>query len=255
MIHLSDELNNPGEAEAEVASIPLEAIPEKFRGNPAAVFESYANLEREFHASKQQSKAMEENFSTLSQQLEELTTAQSTPQADPNDVRARLEEMYESDPLQTMATLTQQILDARLAGIEEKIGQQYLPTQQTAHEVVAFQADQLLTAELPDWGAYKGKVAETINDNRWLLPTDALTSPNTTAERLKAVYKMVKHDELSTQLTDPAAIQAAAAQLAKEQAQTISGVQGRPSTPDEFEQRWKQIQNADTTNARSILGG
>ena len=58
------------EPEALTAGRP-KWLAEKFE-SPEALAKSYADLERQFTKSREQSKAMEENYSTLAQQAEEL---------------------------------------------------------------------------------------------------------------------------------------------------------------------------------------
>ena len=229
---MSEDQNLSEEVEA-VDAVP-EWVPEKFRSNPEEFAKAYTNLEREFHASRQEKKGLEDSLQELSSRFEEFTAAQNQP--DPNTVYAQWQEAFEADPIGTIAQIAQTSA--------QQVHQQYAQQSKgpsTSPEVVAFIADQTMTRDHDDWDEYKEKVGQLIASDPLFQRDDLYASPELTTKALNSAYQMVKAQDV---LSGAAVVQQQVDtnRAMKLNAQSAVGASGRPPAPSDDE--WARIKAA-----------
>lgn len=233
------EATTPDGAATEAVTIP-EWVPEKFRSAPEKFGEAYSNLEREFHQTRQELAAQREQVEQLVAQQQQ--TAATPPAAD-NDA---LYAAYESDPVGTMAYLAQQAAAQAVQAIQPQLREQQKPVQDAQNELLAYTIDKMVAGRIPDWDDHKGKVVDFIGQRPWLLPEAVLASPQTASEALISAYKAMRYDELQNQSSTQAEQLAQANELAKRQAQTLSGSPGRPADTDADKDYWSGVTSVPT---------
>lgn len=227
--------NPEGAVEAEVPAW----VPEKFKDNPEQFGVSYTNLERELNTRAQREKELQTQIA----QYETMLAQQPEPAQQNND---QLYQAYENDPVATMAWLAQQAAEQAVKGLQPQLQQQQQPIVQAQNELLAYTVDQMVSQRIPDWGAQKQKVADFVSARPYLLPETALTSPATTADALESAYKAMRYDELQNQSQTQAEQLAQANELAKLQAQTLTGSPGRPGPTDADKEYWESVKNVPT---------
>lgn len=216
-----------------------EGLPDNFK-NVEALASSYQELQRRLTEEAQTRSSIEQNYNELAQQFSEIT---SQPQTPSNDARAQVEQMWENDPLGTVAYLVQEGVQQGLKQTKKESEDLVNPALETQYQIVAAYADNAMTQAHEDWQDYGGKVADAIKAQPWLLPDRALASPQLATQALENVYKMVKADDIlagTVQTKD----QSEADRQRKLQAQTASGAGGRPQTADEQQAEWDRIKGA-----------
>jgi hypothetical protein len=216
-----------------------EWLPENFK-SPEALVDSYKELQgastrtsQQLAEERQAREALEEAVQTLSAQFE----AQNRP--DPNQVYSQWQELFDNDPIGTMA----QIAQATTQNLLQAQAQQ--PSPSATPDVVAFIADQTMGQSREDWHDYKEKVGELIAENPLFQRDELWTSPQAAAQALDSAYQMVKAQDV---LSGNAVVQQQAAdtRAMKLGAQSASGASGRSPAPDDNEQRWQEIMNAQS---------
>lgn len=219
-------------------------LPENFE-SPEALAQSYKEAQRKITEMSQQNRAMEENYSSLAEQVEEMNSRPT--QYSPSDLQAQLYEKYEADPLGTTALLANQAAAAMAAQIEEKLtkqfGSQVNPAVQSQQELTAQYAWDGLKAANPDFTNYEDKVTEFIRENPHYLPREHLGSTQQVYNDLENVYKIVSRDDVANTAAQ-AAEQAAQFARMKQDAQTLSGSSGFPMPPDAEKAEWDRIRAA-----------
>ncbi len=218
-------------------------LPEKFKTEEAFA-ESYTQLERRLTEEAKQRSAYEQGYSELAAEVEQLRQAQELP--DPQVAQNWLEEQWENNPLQTVAQLASQ---AAANAVEEKFKayqQQNAPVQQGQLQTAAALADYEMSQLAPDWGDYRNKVTELIQQFPHLVPEQHLTSPLELRQDLMTVYQLARSTDLE-QKAQSAEQRATELEQMKVQAQTVSGSQGRPMAPDQAKAEWDAIRNAKPT--------
>lgn len=217
-----------------------EWLPENFE-SPEELAKSYVEAQRKITETSQTlaeerraREALEESVQALSAQFE----AQTRP--DPNQVYSQWQDLYEQDPIGTMAQIAQ-------ATAQQILQQQAQQGQQPAADpsVIAFIADQTMGQSHDDWGQYKEKVGELIASNPLFQRDELWTDPQLASSTMDSAYQMVKAQDVLSgnavtqqQLADTRAM--------KLQAQTASGAGGRPPAEDDWAKRWQEIQNASS---------
>ena len=230
---------NLDQVEAVDNAVP-DWVPEKFRGNPEEFGKAYANLERSFHESRQEAKALEESLNTLSAQFDQFQSQANQP--DPSAVQEQLQAAWEYDPLGTMQAIA-------AASAQQAITQYQKQSQQPSgvkpEDFAAYVADQTLAAKYSDYGNLKDKIGEELQGNP-LYANDALwVNPELATRALDSAYQAVKaRDVLAGNAI--AEQQAAETRAMKLAAQTATGAAGREPSPDYAQQRWDEIMNAST---------
>jgi hypothetical protein len=215
-------------------------LPENFK-DPEALVGSYKELQRTLTSKSTRERDLEQQ---VSQYEEMLAQAQTTQQPQTNN--DALYEAYERDPVATMAWLAQQAAQQAVATTQQEQTKTSQPILEQQNQLLAYAADQLVSQKLADWNDYKESVATEIAQNPDLLPESALTSPERAANALERVYKMVKYDGLASETQSLSERLAAEQLLAKQQAQTLSGVPGRPVATDDDKDYWKSIESVKT---------
>lgn len=237
--------NTEGAGEGAVDEVPS-WVPEKFRSNPEKFGEAYANLEREFHQTRQEQKA-------LQQQLEELIEAQQAPPAAAEPDTSAIYQAYENDPVAATQWIAQQVAQQVLQASQRDQEQFSKPIIEQQNQLLAYTADQMVAQRVPDWADYKDRVADEIRTNPDLLPEAALSSPERVAAALERVYKAVRHDDLLNQNKTLAEQQADLQRQAKMAAQTLTGPAGRPAPTDADRDWFEGVKNAPTLSYSELM--
>jgi len=220
-----------------------EWLPENFK-SPEALVDSYKELQgastrtsQQLAEERQAREALDEAVQTLSAQFE----AQNRP--DPNAVVSQWRDQYDEDPFSTTLSLAQAVAQQTAQQILQAQGQQSEPS--ATPDVVAFIADQTMGQSREDWSDYKGKVSELIAENPLFQRDELWSSPQSAAQALDSAYQMVKAQDV---LSGNAVVQQQVAdtRAMKLAAQSAAGASGRSPAPDDFEQRWQEIQNAQS---------
>ena len=226
--------------EADANARP-EGLPDNFK-DVQALASSYQELQRKLTEEAQNRSAIEQNYSDLAAQFTEYQTAQP----DPNDVRSQIESMWENDPLAAVAYLVQQGVQQGLKQTEKRSEEILNPALQTQYQIIAAHADQAMSNAHEDWqGQYSEKVADAIREKPWLLPEQALNSPQATTQVLESLYKMVKADDIISGNTQAVA-QSEQDRQRKLAAQSAQGSGGRQPTADEQQAEWERVKQADS---------
>jgi hypothetical protein len=226
-------------------------LPENFN-SPEDLVKSYQEAQRKITEETSARKALEQNFSSLSEQVEALQQQSQQPQVDPYAQQQQLAEAYETDPIGTMAWLAQQSAQQAVQQYAQTAQQQFQPTIEAQMQNNARFAGSEMQAKYDDYDHYFPKIQEAIMQDPDLLPETALQSVATTQAKLERIYKMVKADDVIAG-TVPQQSQADLMRTMKLNAQSADGAGGRPGSPDAGEQRWKEIQNAPVVNYRDLF--
>lgn len=240
------EVQNPEGAGAE-AVVP-EWIPEKFRSNPEKFGEAYSNLEREYHQTRQDLRAQQE-------QLEELIALQNQAPAPEQVSTDAIYQAYENDPIATMQYLAQQAVQQAVQTVTQSQEKFQQPLVEQQNQLLAYTANQMVSQKVPDWENYRDRVAEEISKNPDLLPESALSTPDRAAAALERVYKQVRHDDLLNQNKTLAEQQADLQRQAKLAAQTLTGPAGRPAPTDADVEAWERVKNAPSASYSNLVNG
>lgn len=224
---------------ADEAVVP-EWVPEKFRANPEEFGKSYENLERSFHETRRQ---LKEQQDTMEQFILEQQEAANRPvQQDPD----QLYEAYQNDPLSVTAALAQQAAQNAIAEYQKTQAPNAMASQKAQNELLAYNVDQMVSSQIPDWAEQKQKVAEFLQARPYLLPEAALGSPQTASEALMSAYKAMRYDEIQNQGKSQAEALSAENERLKQQAQMLSGSPGSPAQTDADNDYWKGVTSVKT---------
>lgn len=208
-----------------------EWLPENF-DSPEDLAKSYTEAQRKITETSQSlaeerraREALEESIQTLSEQFE----AQNRP--DPNAVYSQWQDLYDQDPIGTMAQIAQ-------ATAQQILQQQSSQQPSSSPDVVAFIADQHMGQSHEDWNDYKEKVAEVINQNPLFQRDELWMNPQAAAQALDSAYQMVKAQDV---LSGNSVVeqQVADTRAMKLGAQSAAGASGRTPAPPEDE--WAQV--------------
>lgn len=218
-----------------------EWLPENFK-SPEDLVGSYKEAQRKITEESTARQNLESAYMELQQQVEDLQAQANTPQVNPATAQEAWYQQFEQDPLQSIYQLANAVADQKLAAFQQQVqapGDQYA---QALQENVAAMADRDLGNSIPDWGEYREKVGQYIQEHPWVIRQESTLSPVELAGQLQEVYKAVKYEDLSQ------GTQQQAEQLAemKRQAQTLSGSGGRPPVSDDEKAAWEKIRSAGT---------
>lgn len=218
-----------------------EWLPENFQ-SPEDLAKSYQEAQRKITELSTQNKGLEESIGNLSAQFEQFTAAQNQP--DPQAAYGQWQELYEQDPIGTVAQIA--------AATAQQTLQQYQQQQQAQPGVdpaqyASFVADQTLTAKYgEEWAPgsdLRQKVSEVIqtnpvfnNDAIWLDPAKATQALESAREIVKAQELLSGNDVVQQQLADTRQMKLAA--------QTAVGASGRPDAPAADKAEWDAIKAA-----------
>lgn len=216
-----------------------EWLPENF-DSPEALAASYKEAQRKITELSQSNRGLEESIQSLSTQFEEFTASQNRP--DPNAVYSQWQDLYDQDPIGTIAQIAQATASQVLAQQSQGRENDNLPS------IVAALADQQLSRQFEDWDEYKPKVAELLANDPVYGRDDLYSSPETAARTLTTAYNVAKAQDILNGATDLASQQAADTRAMKLNAQTAVGASGRPSTPADQQAEWDAIKAARPKN-------
>lgn len=240
---LGVDLETPEPVEPVVEEIPEperpEWLPEKFK-DPGEFAESYKNLETELRTRAETQKEMEARIDGLAQLVENFQPQQQPQQQqDPQQMSEQLMSAFDQDPVGTMIFLANAAADQRMLQYQQQQMPQAAQQQQLQGELIADTASRVLQSRYEDWKEYEGKVGEMIEKNPALLPPELLTSLDQTSDRLDALYKQAKYDDLVKQLED--AQQNGSTTQMKRQAQSLGGNGGKPAQPSDVDVKMDQL--------------
>jgi hypothetical protein len=200
-------------------------LPSKF-ANPEAFGDSYANLEREFHANRARIKELEAQLYSddpvdLLQQMSEQAAGVYDQDADYDQ-----DEDYVLDA--NLAVNGAQIAGAQAA---EAVWTQALQDEEVAAGAVRY-VNETMAQIAPDWGEVGPLVAARITEHNINIPAD----PQAAVAVLAGLYVQTKSDQA-------ARTTALENDLAKRNAQTLSGPPGRPVAGDADSDYWESVRN------------
>lgn len=220
-----------------------EWLPENFK-SPEALVDSYKELQgastrtsQQLAEERQAREALEEAVQTLSAQFE----AQNQP--DPNAVYSQWQDLHDNDPV----TFTFQAAQR----VAEQTAREILKSQQAEGQstldpdTLAFFASQMAAQKYEDWDEVLPQVKELMANDPIFANDNLYRDVPTAANTIDRAYRMAKADSL---LSDNAVVQQQVAdtRAMKLAAQSAAGASGRSPAPDDFEQRWQEIQNAQS---------
>ena len=217
-----------------------EWLPENFK-SPEDLAKSYQESQRKITELSTQNKGLEESIGNLSAQFEQFTAQQGQP--DPQAVYGQWSDMYEQDPIGTMAQIAQATAAQTVQQYAQQNQQPMQATQQTQSALVAAYADQALAAQYQDWDEEKGKVAEFIQDNPDMFHEGLFADPAKATKALVTAYKMVKADDVLSGTTVTQQQMADTRQM-KLAAQSAVGASGRPDATPADVAEWEAIKAA-----------
>lgn len=233
--------DNPNEDERP------EWLPSKFE-TPEALAKSYGELERQFTQTQQRERAMEENFQTLSSQLEELQTQRQSPQVDPSDAQAQLYAMYETDPLGTMALLAQNAAGLAVQQQAQSQQAQLAPQQQSNAALVAAYATNEMKSRYADFDQERDRIREEVENNPLFQNDEIWANPQMAVGALEQAYTIVKGKDMLAGVTPVFDTTAA-----KRAAQTATGGNPRPDVPDEAAEAWERVRKANNSSYQDMM--
>ena len=216
-----------------------EWLPEKFKDEKEFA-ESYRNLETEIRTRAETQKEMEARLDGLTQLVENFQPQQQQAQQDPQQMNEQLMSAFEQDPVGTMIFLANAATDQRMLQYQQQQMPQHAQQQQLQGELIADNASRVLSSRYGDWKEYEGKVGEMIERNPSLLPPELLTSLDQTSDRLDALYKQAKYDDLVQQLEAAQNGNGSTTQM-KRQAQSLGGNGGKPAQPSDVDVKMDQL--------------
>jgi hypothetical protein len=220
-----------------------EWLPDNFNA-PEALVTSYKELQAKDTRTSQRLAEMERANEALEESIQNLSAHfEASQRPDPANVYNQWQEQYENDPFSTTLSLAQAVAQQTANEILKSQAQPQQPG--NSPEVVAFIADQSMSKQHDDWNDYKEKALELVSQNPVFARDDLWASPQSASQALESAYKMVKADDL---LSGNSVIQQQAAdtRAMKLAAQSAAGSSGRTPAPDDFEQRWQEIQSAQS---------
>jgi hypothetical protein len=252
---MADELtpNPPEQADNSEETRP-EWLPENFK-EPEALVESYKEAQRKITELTNQVKVRDENTQSLAERLEQLEAqaAQSQQSQQQYDLYAAYDQAYEQGDTRAMLQINAQIAAAAAQQAVQQVQPQQQGPSTGQSEIVASLAEQAVSQKYDDWDEYKPKVLDVLRQRPGLLSDEAVSSPKGLADALDDAYRIAKFEDYRS----GAAQQQQAAELqrqAKLNAQTMQGAGGRPSSPDEAAQRWKEISSAQVGSYSDLFG-
>jgi hypothetical protein len=246
------DLPEPQQVEVEEQQVEEQAperpewLPENFN-TPEEMAASYKEAQNKIREQGEAQRRVEMQLAQMQEMLEEDRDQRqqqfAQPQQDQNQLREQLMASYENDPIGTMAYLAQQYANQTVEARFQQLQQDSMPqARQSAdqqNQLMAMTVDRALGDAYDDWGEYKEKVANEIQQDPSLLAPELLTSPEATMRQLSRIYENVKAREVLAQHQNGNFVSNELGSM-KRQAQTLSGQGARPgeaSADDEHFQR------------------
>lgn len=242
MSELESEPNNPDGLVVE-ESVP--ALPGNFKSWDEVEKSRVEGLSALTRAQQETAALRAEN-----EQYAQMVAQQNQP--DPESELSQLSEQTGFDPetLRAFAMVSDRVTRMRLNEYQQQNGPQLAQTADTQNHLIAYTADQIVKQRVAseygdDWDAMKGKVAEAIQQDPDLFPEAAVANPELTARALERVYKMVKADEVMSQIQS-GQTPVDQGRQSKLNAQTMSGAAGRPGEPSDDEEWFARLKAANS---------
>lgn len=234
-----------------------EWLPENFK-EPAELAASYKNLQDDLRRRGEDQKRLEAQIESLTQAVEAVK-APVVPQQNQqvqSDAREQLLVAFENDPIGTMAYLANQYAtqatEAKFQEFTSRNDPQLQAQANQQNQLLAMSVDRALADAHEDWPEYKGKVAEAIQQDPALLPEQITQQgPEATMRALDRVYKLVKADEVYSQVESGNFV----TDQMKRQAQTMSGTLGRPGTPSPDDEKFARLKAAAKDSSYAAFRG
>jgi hypothetical protein len=250
----------PPEAASE-AQRP-EWLPENFQ-NPEALVQSYRELGGKLTEQGTRLNQMQQELEQLRQKPEEPDQP-AQQQYDPAEWNDYLAQQWEENPIQAAAYIAELQSEKAKAELRKEMQefqqQQYAvqqPAQNAQYELIAYQADQIMGSQYADWEQVKPMVVQQLEADPNLMSAAEAQSPQGAAKAYTRAYKQAKYAQLEQAAaagqpitgydpaaggTPPASAPSQAppqlaplsdlARLQKMQGQTMTGGNGRLTTPD-----------------------
>lgn len=225
-----------------------EWLPENFKSGEDLA-RSYQEAQNKIREQGTQLNAMNENFASLSEQLEELQAAQqqSVQPAQQFDWR----EAYENDPVGTQALLTQQVVAAELAKFQQQFQPQTATLAETQTALVVDLAARTVEAKYEDWNDFRDAISEEINSDPYYQQESAWANHANAQNALEKAYWVAKGKALAEGKIQVGTQSAREMKLAAQG--TSGGQNGRPdNAPESAEQAWERIRNAGGSDYASL---
>ena len=228
--------DNQDNLEVEAQEERPEWLPSNFK-SPEDLAKSYLEAQRKITELGNHSKNLEENYADLAAQVEQLTAQQRQP--DPANAHQVWQDMYDNDPITTQWTLAQQAAAQAVEQYQKQF--QNDPRLSATYDLARNQATANLRARYEDFAEYSTQVGEVIQQLN--LSDEVLANPAVLESTMENAYKIARYDDLTTKLADREKSIAESA-AAKRAAQTVTGSQGRPMSPDAVKAEWDAIKAA-----------
>lgn len=220
-------------------------LPENF-DNPEALVKSYQEAQNKIREQGTQLNALNENYASLSDQLEQIQAAQQQPQqfGQQNDAYVeQLNDLFATNPAAAAALVSQQIVQQQLQQQSQQWQQQWQPNQDAQAAIVADLAYNSLASRYgDDFEQHRDQMHELIQTQPWLIPDSAQTDPRAAAAAIENVYKLVNPGAFVPVVEHPQDQLNVTAM--KQAAQSAQGAGGRPLSPSETEEEWAKIKAA-----------
>lgn len=214
-----------------------EWLPENFK-TPEDLASSYRESQRKITEETTARRNLEQLVASQQAQIEQIQAAQAQPEPDQNDWY----QAYEQDPIATQRALAEQAARDAVAAYAQQAQPQTQQVQGSQAEIVASLAYNALEGQHGKLSQeQRNEMAQIIAERPYLIPNEALASPQKLHEAYDVVYKLSIADK-----APPATSQEDLMRTMKLQAQSANGAGGHLSPADEEQQRWQEITNAST---------
>lgn len=238
--------------EAEVEEVPEaperpEWLPEQYK-TPEDFAQAHKSAQDKIREQGEQLRERE-------QQIEQIAQQMQAPQTDPSDVFAQVANEIEvarengdvARELQLNQWLTAQTVAQTFQGFQAQTQQQFQQQQQMQTGLYAEQIDSSMERQIPDWGDYRERVAEVLQERPGLLSPDDMISPDKAQRALRDAYDLVKAQDLMEQqatLAEKGLTAADVGRARKLQAATVTGSSARPDQPSPMDVEMAEMKQA-----------
>jgi len=260
---LGVDLPDPSEPQA----VPPELTPEPEPERPDYLLDKFKTAEDQARGYAEAERRMNEAVEgqrRLEQQVAALTEAVEGFRVHPDDgrtqqgddqIRARLNQSFDEDPIGTIAYLAQQYassaIDERFAAMQQQQNPAMQMQQERDNQLLAMMVDQRLGETIDDWDEYRDRVGQEIVNDQTLIPQEVLYNPEATVNAIRRVYQMVKANDIIEQNQNGTFV---TTQM-KRQAQTMSGSGVRNPDADPTDEKMDALRNAVVGSSYSAWRG
>ena len=211
-------------------------------------FKSPEDLAKSYQSQQSKLTQQGQEISSLKQQVESLVSQHEQTRAAEysSTIEDQLIEAIDSgDPRQQLSTLAWLAQEAAKNAVQQF---QPAPAQPDA-EVLATVVNQKMRDDFPDWDEIRQDVGSVVQEMPGLIPSNA-SSVTQIAEGLKTAYQIAKARKVLSTGDSIRSVEAEAAAIAKNAAQTITGASQRPATSTPAQELWESIKQAQTPSVR-----